>query len=104
MDRLVDKALEDYAVGATTPASPLHQRLALETWDSMDCPQMQVGAIEGRLLTILVQLCGARRAVEIGTFTGYSGLHIAEGLPEDGRLITFAVSYPHPTLPTNTEV
>lgn len=88
MDRLVDKALEDYAVGATTPASPLHQRLALETWDSMDCPQMQVGAIEGRLLTLLVRLCGARRAVEIGTFTGYSSLHIAEGLGTDGRLIT----------------
>jgi len=88
MDRIVDKDLEGYAAEVTTPASALHERLAVETWDSIDCPQMQVGAIEGRLLTILVKLCGAKRAVEIGTFTGYSGLHIAEGLPEDGRLIT----------------
>jgi len=88
MERIVDKRLEEYAKGATTPATELHRRLAVETWDSIDCPQMQVGAIEGRLLTILVRLCGARRAVEIGSFTGYSGLHIAEGLPEDGQLIT----------------
>jgi caffeoyl-CoA O-methyltransferase len=88
MSRIADKDLEGYAAEVTTPASALHERLAVETWDSIDCPQMQVGAIEGRLLTILVKLCGAKRAVEIGTFTGYSGLHIAEGLPEDGRLIT----------------
>ena len=48
---------------------------------------MQVGPIEGRLLMLLVKLCSAKRAVEIGTFTGYSSLNIAEGLPDDGTLI-----------------
>jgi caffeoyl-CoA O-methyltransferase len=88
VERLVDKSLEDYAARASSPVSALLGRLATETWDSIDCPQMQVGPIEGRLLMLLVKLCSARRAVEIGTFTGYSGLNIAEGLPEDGELIT----------------
>jgi caffeoyl-CoA O-methyltransferase len=49
---------------------------------------MQVGRIEGTFLELLVRLSGARRALEIGMFTGYSGLMIASGLPEDGTLTT----------------
>jgi caffeoyl-CoA O-methyltransferase len=48
---------------------------------------MQVAPDEGALLTLLVRAIGARRAVEVGTFTGYSALCIARGLPEDGRLL-----------------
>ena len=87
MDRIVPKAIEAYASDATTPVSELHGRLADETWSSMDCPQMQVGPIEGRLLMLLAKLSGAKHAVEIGTFTGYSSLNIAEGLPDDGTLV-----------------
>jgi caffeoyl-CoA O-methyltransferase len=54
----------------------------------MEDPQMQVGRIEGTFLKLLVRLSGARRALEIGMFTGYSGLMIAAGLPEDGQLTT----------------
>jgi len=88
MERLVRAGLEEYAEGVSTAVSELHGRLATETWDNMDCPQMQVGPLEGRLLMLLVKMCSARRAVEVGTFTGYSALNIAEGLPEDGELIT----------------
>jgi caffeoyl-CoA O-methyltransferase len=49
---------------------------------------MQVGRIEGRFLKMLVRLTGARRILEIGMFTGYSALMMAEGLPDDGHLIT----------------
>ena len=49
---------------------------------------MQVGRVEGTFLRMLVALSGARRALEIGMFTGYSGLMIAAGLPEDGTLTT----------------
>jgi caffeoyl-CoA O-methyltransferase len=49
---------------------------------------MQVGAIEGRLLKLLVASSRARRVVELGTYTGYSSLMIAAGLPADGKLIT----------------
>ncbi len=49
---------------------------------------MQISPEQGQLLTLLVELVGARRALEIGTFTGYSAICIARGLPPDGRLIT----------------
>jgi caffeoyl-CoA O-methyltransferase len=48
---------------------------------------MQIGADEGQLLTMLARLIGARRAVEVGTFTGYSSLCIARGLGEGGTLL-----------------
>jgi caffeoyl-CoA O-methyltransferase len=52
---------------------------------------MQVDRIEGEFLKMLVRLTGARLVLEIGTFTGYSALMMAAGLPEDGRLITCEV-------------
>jgi predicted O-methyltransferase YrrM len=54
----------------------------------MKSPQMQVDLIEGRFLKMLVRLTGARVVLELGMFTGYSALMMAEGLPEGGRLIT----------------
>ena len=70
------------------PESDLHRRLHDETHATMSSPQMLVGRIEGQLLKLLVQLSGARRVLEIGMFTGYSALMMAEGLPDDGRLVT----------------
>ena len=57
----------------------------------MQNPEMQVGLLEGRFLKMLVCLTGAKRVLELGMFTGYSALMMAEGLPEDGRLITCEV-------------
>jgi len=51
-------------------------------------PQMQVGRVEGALLRLLVQISGARCVVEVGTFSGYSTLSLAAGLPEDGSIVT----------------
>lgn len=53
---------------------------------------MQIGDDQGQLLTFLARLIGARRAVEVGTFTGYSGLCIARGLTSDGSLLCCDVS------------
>ena len=86
MKPLVDPALEAYCAASTTAVGELHERLREETYRDVDKPHMQVGPIEGRLLMLLVKMSGAKRAVEIGTFTGYSALNIAEGLPEDGEL------------------
>lgn len=55
-------------------------------------PRMASGHLQGRLLKMLVQLTGAKRVIEIGTFSGYSALALAEGLPEDGRLLTIEVN------------
>ena len=84
----IDKAVEQYAHDHTRPESDLFRRLREETFREMQYPQMQVGRIEGQFLKLLVRLVGARRVLEIGMFTGYSGLMMAEGLPDDGRLIT----------------
>lgn len=88
MIRFIDEAVEQYACDHTEPESELFRRLREETFARMEYPQMQVGRIEGRFLKMLVRLTGARRVLEIGMFTGYSALMMAEGLPEDGRLIT----------------
>ncbi len=91
MKKFIDAAVEQFARDHTEPESDLHVRLREETYRVMDRPQMQVDAIEGRFLKMLVRLTGARTILEIGMFTGYSALMMAEGLPDDGRLITCEV-------------
>jgi caffeoyl-CoA O-methyltransferase len=84
----INKDIEQYAYNHTKRESEIFERLRQETHEKMSAPQMQVGRIEGQFLKMLVRLVGARRILEIGMFTGYSALMMAEGLPEDGRLIT----------------
>ena len=88
MPNIVPEEIERYAEAHTQPPDPLFEELREETYRTMSSPGMQVGAVEGRFLRMLVQISGARRALEIGMFTGYSGLMIASGLPEDGELVT----------------
>ncbi len=88
MNDFIDAAVEKFARDHTDPESDLHRRLREETYRVMDCPQMQVDAIEGRFLKMLVRLTGARTILELGMFTGYSALMMAEGLPENGQIIT----------------
>ena len=83
---VIDEQLEQYAEAHTTAASALLQELAAETRATMSSPQMLTGAIEGRFLELLVSGIGARRVLEIGTFTGYSALSMAEALPEGGHI------------------
>ena len=88
MKRIVPENIENYAEAATDPVDPLLDALREETFRTMTDPQMQVGRVEGIFLKLLVRMSGARRALEIGMFTGYSGLMIASGLPDDGTLTT----------------
>src|SRR5262244_3935025 len=85
---LVAETVDKYAEEHTEKVAPLFDELRDETYRSMDIPQMQVGRIEGTFLRMLVRLTRARRVLELGMFTGYSALMMAEGLPEDGELIT----------------
>jgi caffeoyl-CoA O-methyltransferase len=88
METFINEAVEQFAHDHTKPESDLFRRLRDETYAEMRSPQMQVGRIEGGFLKMLVRLTGARRILEIGMFTGYSALMMAEGLPDDGNLIT----------------
>jgi caffeoyl-CoA O-methyltransferase len=88
----IDQAVEQYAHDHTKPESELFRRLREETFREMQYPQMQVGRLEGQFLKMLVRLMGARQVLEIGMFTGYSALMMAEGLPADGHLVTCDVN------------
>jgi caffeoyl-CoA O-methyltransferase len=89
---LVDPKVDAYAEAHTTPSGELFERLAAETRAKTELPQMMVGEVEGRFLEFLVRLSRAKRVLELGTFTGYSSLSMARGLPEGGRVITFDVN------------
>ncbi|MGW7519418.1 O-methyltransferase [Streptomyces sp. NPDC054796] len=89
---IVNPALHDYLLAHCTPADDVLRDLVEETQQAVPGTEMQVSHDEGVLLTMLVRLTGARSAVEIGVFTGYSSLCIARGLPEDGRLLACDVS------------
>ena len=88
MQPVIDQKIEQYARDHTEPEPDLFARLREETYRTMDQPQRQVGLLEGRFLQMLVRLTGARHVLELGMFTGYSTLMMAEALPHDGRIIT----------------
>ena len=87
MKAIVPRKIEEYCLRHTTTGGKLLR--ALEKYTQRHCAdaQMLIGPHEGALLALLVRLSGARRVLEIGTFTGYSALCMAEGLPADGELL-----------------
>ena len=89
---LVDPRADEYAERHTTPSGELFERLASETREKSAIPEMMVGEVEGRFLEFLVRTTGARRVLELGTFTGYSSLSMARGLPAGGRVISCDVN------------
>ena len=88
---IVNEPVEAYAEEHTTPVAELFERLAAETREKTEAPQMMVGRIEGQFLATLVRLSGAKRILEFGTFTGYSSISMASALPADGKVITLDV-------------
>jgi caffeoyl-CoA O-methyltransferase len=95
MRYITDPEIEAYATEHSSPEPGLLQELAAATHQLSDSPQMMVGPLEGQLLKMLVAASGARRVLEIGTFTGYSALSMAEALPPDGRLLTCELDERH---------
>jgi predicted O-methyltransferase YrrM len=89
---LLTEPLADYLVAHGTPPDAVQQSLIEETAKLGGIANMQVAPEQGAFLTMLTRLIGARNAVEVGTFTGYSSLCIARGLPADGHLLCCDVS------------
>ncbi len=85
---IVAREAEEYASAHTTPLSALLEEVEYYTLTRTPYPNMLTGRVEGRFLQLVVQLSGPQRIVEIGTFTGYSALAMAEGLAEGGRILT----------------
>jgi caffeoyl-CoA O-methyltransferase len=88
---IVPDPIERYAEKHTTAPEPLLAALAQETRETLASPQMLTGTVEGRFLELLVYASGARRVLELGTYSGYSALAMAVGLPPGGRIDTCEV-------------
>ena len=92
---IVPDEIDAYTEAHTTPPSELLAELAAETRETMSSAQMLTGTVEGRFLEQLVFGLQAKRVLELGTFTGYSSLSMAMGLPEGGHIDTCEVSEEH---------
>jgi caffeoyl-CoA O-methyltransferase len=95
MPGIVPEDIERYAVEHTTPVEDRMDALAEDTRSTLATPQMLSGAVEGRLLEMLVFATDARQVLEFGTFSGYSSLSMARALPPDGRIFTLEVDPEH---------
>src|SRR5690349_413391 len=88
---LLPEGLAAYYAQVAVRETPLFAELRRET-AKMPQAAMQVAPEQGQLMAILVHLMGARRCLEVGTFTGYSAMAVASALPEDGELLACDVS------------
>ena len=88
----LDDALYDYLLAHRSPDDEVVRQLREETARLGTHAVMQIAPDQATFLRLLVAAIGARRAIEVGTFTGFSGLAIARGLPRDGRLLCLDVS------------
>lgn len=80
--------LSEYIEQHSSPESSILQQITRSTHLEVINPRMLSGHVQGRVLSMLSQMIQPRRILELGTFTGYSALCLAEGLREDGKLIT----------------
>ncbi|MDH3978591.1 MAG: class I SAM-dependent methyltransferase [Gammaproteobacteria bacterium] len=92
MKPIVNEAIEQYAFEHTRAEPENLATLTQVTRDTMESPQMLTGRLEGRFLKLLVQIVNPQLIVEVGMFTGYSALSMAEGLEPGGRIITCEVN------------
>ncbi|HIB48862.1 MAG TPA: O-methyltransferase [Flavobacteriaceae bacterium] len=91
MDFLPEK-IDAYVVAHSQPEPELLQQLTRETWQKVLAPRMLSGHLQGRVLSMLSKLIRPKNILEIGTYTGYSALCLAEGMQNDGALHTIDVN------------
>ena len=85
---MLSKEINEYIEAHTTDETPLLYELNRETHQKTFYPNMLSGKVQGKFLELIVSMLKPKRILEIGTFTGYSALAMAQALPEDGYLIT----------------
>ncbi|MEL7142647.1 MAG: class I SAM-dependent methyltransferase [Cyanobacteria bacterium J06573_11] len=87
----LDDRLYNYLLTATLRESPVQAALRAKTAEHPQA-RMQISPEQGQFMALLIELMGAKKALEIGVFTGYSALTVAMALPEDGRLVACDIS------------
>lgn len=88
----IAEKIDAYAIAHTQPEPELLKKLNRETWQKVMQPRMLSGHFQGRVLSMLSKLIQPQYILEIGTYTGYSALCLAEGLAEDGELHTIDIN------------
>ena len=88
MNTLGIKTLERYAENHTKAIHPILEELKQITIETTEAPQMMVGNLEGKFLQLICALSNAKNIIEVGTFTGYSTLCLADAVGDDGHIIT----------------
>lgn len=86
MMQIISKEIEEYCKKFSMNDTGLLSQVETSTWETEDMPQMLSGSLVGGLLQMLIRISGAERILEVGTFTGYSALKMAEALPEYGTI------------------
>src|SRR5690625_4024678 len=92
MSEIVNKKIETYVEEHSQNEPELLQKLNKETWENIHSPRMLSGHYQGRLLSMLSKLLQPKTILEIGTYTGYSAICMAEGLQPDGKLHTIDIN------------
>lgn len=90
--QFIDEKLDAYACAHTSPESELLRKINRETHLEVLQPRMLSGHFQGRFLSMLSKMIGPLRILEIGTYTGYSALCLAEGLASNGKLVTIDIN------------
>ncbi|MDQ2657921.1 MAG: class I SAM-dependent methyltransferase, partial [Bacteroidota bacterium] len=89
---VIAKELQDYAEKHTTEESPLLKKINRDTHSQVLMPRMLSGQLQGRVLSMISCMARPRVILEIGTYTGYSAICLAEGLQQNGKLITIDIN------------
>jgi caffeoyl-CoA O-methyltransferase len=89
---IINEELQRYAEQHTTPENDLLKKINRDTHANVLRPRMLSGHLQGRVLAMISYMIKPKRILEIGTYTGYSALCLAEGLAEGGKLITIDIN------------
>ena len=95
ISKLKSEKILDYCRQHSKADSSLLSNLEKYTWENEDVPQMISGPLVGKFLQSIIRMINAKRIVEVGTFTGYSALQMAEALPTDGEIHTCELMEKH---------
>lgn len=87
-----DEHIDRYSLEHSQAEPDLLKALSKETWQKILIPRMLSGAYQGRLLSLISKIIAPKTILEIGTYTGYSTLCLAEGLPKDGKIHTIDIN------------
>jgi len=88
----INEELEKYAQAHSSDESPLLKKINRDTYANVLMPRMLSGHLQGRFLAMIAGMIKPKNILEIGTFTGYSAICLAEGLAEDGKLYTIDIN------------